>query len=140
MFDDVALGIEFFEGLVAIDEAIAREAAEAPCRFCEGPVHRSDYARKPRGGLVGAAGEAFATRFSLCCGREGCPLAVARRAVCTRAGPALTSVMRYAEPVALGWVRVAGSPPLREAPEPADVSGGDQEGSGGRRARGQHSA
>lgn len=72
MFDEVALGIEFFEGLVAIDEVIAREAAKAPCRFCEGPLHRSDYARKPRGGLFGAAGEAFAKRFSLCCGREGC--------------------------------------------------------------------
>jgi hypothetical protein len=72
MFDEVELGIEFFEGLVAIDEMIAHEAAKSPCRFCGGRLHRSDYARKPRGGLFGAAGEAFSRRLSLCCGREGC--------------------------------------------------------------------
>ena len=72
MFNPIELGIEFFEGLVAIDEAIVRQAAEAPCPDCGGPLYRSDHARKPRGGLLAAAGEAFGRRFNLCCGREGC--------------------------------------------------------------------
>src|SRR5271157_4368665 len=38
----------------------------------DGPLHRSDYDRKPRGALIAPAGEAFVRRFSLCCGREGC--------------------------------------------------------------------
>jgi hypothetical protein len=46
--------------------------AEDRCPVCGGPLHRSDYARKPRGALLAAAGEEFVTRFSLCCGREGC--------------------------------------------------------------------
>jgi hypothetical protein len=72
MFDEIVLGREFFEGLVAIDEAIVAQAAKQPCRFCGGPLHRSDYARKPRGGLIAAVGEDLAQRFSLCCGWEGC--------------------------------------------------------------------
>jgi len=39
---------------------------------CGGPLHRSDYERKPCGALMAAAGEEFVNRFSLCCGREGC--------------------------------------------------------------------
>ena len=69
---DSSLGGEFFEGLVAIDEAIVERAAAEPCRDCGGPLHRGDYPRKPRGGLMASAAEAFGRRFSLCCGREGC--------------------------------------------------------------------
>jgi hypothetical protein len=72
MFGPFELGIEFFEGLVAIDEAIVAQAAESPCQDCGGPLYRGDHARKPRGGLLAIAGEAFSRRFSLCCGREGC--------------------------------------------------------------------
>jgi hypothetical protein len=72
MFHEIELGREFFEGLMAIDAAILARAGREACRFCGGPLHRGDYARKPRGGVVGAAAEAFARRFSLCCGREGC--------------------------------------------------------------------
>jgi hypothetical protein len=72
MFDEIELGREFFEGLTAIDAAILARAECEACRFCGGPLHRGDYARKPRGGLVAMAAEAFARRFSLCCGREGC--------------------------------------------------------------------
>jgi hypothetical protein len=72
MFDQIELGREFFEGLTAIDAAILARVGSERCRFCGGPLHRGDYARKPRGGLVAAAAEAFATRFSLCCGWEGC--------------------------------------------------------------------
>src|SRR5271170_1170305 len=72
MFDPFELRGEFFEGLVAIDEAIVERAAEEPCRDCGGPLHRGDYPRKPRGGQLAVAAESFGRRFSLCCGREGC--------------------------------------------------------------------
>lgn len=72
MFDEIELGIEFFEGLCAIDLAIVAKAAEAGCEFCGGPLHRGDYPRKPRGGLLAPIAESFERRFSLCCGREGC--------------------------------------------------------------------
>ena len=72
MFDQIELVREFFEGLTAVDETIVARVAAAACPFCGGPLHRGDYPRKPRGGLVAVAAEAFRRRFSLCCGREGC--------------------------------------------------------------------
>jgi len=72
MFGDIELGSEFFEKLMAADEAIRARVAAAGCGHCGGPLHRSDYDRKPRGGRVAAGAEAFVRRFSLCCGREGC--------------------------------------------------------------------
>ncbi len=72
MFCPVEMGIEFFEGLTAIDRAIVERAAQEPCRDCGGRLHRGDYPRKPRGGDMAAAAEAFGRRFSLCCGRDGC--------------------------------------------------------------------
>jgi hypothetical protein len=72
MFDEIELGRELFEMLTAIDAAITAMVAAVACRFCGGPLHRGDYPRKPRGGLVATPGEAFVRRFSLCCGREGC--------------------------------------------------------------------
>ena len=72
MFGAFEAGIEFFEGLVAIDQAIVERAATKPCSDCGGPLYRGDYDRKPRGGWLAAAAEAFGRRFSLCCGRDGC--------------------------------------------------------------------
>lgn len=72
MFDRIELGIEFFEGLMAIDAAIVERAAEEPCRDCGGPLYRGDYPRKPRGGRLAIVAEVFGRRFSLCCGRDGC--------------------------------------------------------------------
>ena len=46
--------------------------AAGGCPACGGPLHRSDYERKPRGGLIAPEGEPSVRRFSLCCGREGC--------------------------------------------------------------------
>jgi len=63
---------EFFVLLEQLDEQIARQVAAAGCPKCGGPLHRADYARKPRGARIAPAGEAFVLRFSLCCGREGC--------------------------------------------------------------------
>jgi hypothetical protein len=72
MFDRIELGSEFFEGLLAVDVAIVQAANGRGCRFCGGRLHRGDYPRKPRGGLIGRAAEAFKRRFSLCCSEEGC--------------------------------------------------------------------
>jgi hypothetical protein len=72
MLDDLDLGSEFFGLLVRADEAVTRRVAAEGCAVCDGPLHRSDYDRKPRGALIAPAGEAFVRRFSLCCGREGC--------------------------------------------------------------------
>jgi hypothetical protein len=72
MLDDLDLGGEFFRLLVRLDEAVMRQVCAGGCRWCEGPLHRSDFDRKPRGALIALAGEAFVRRFSLCCGREGC--------------------------------------------------------------------
>lgn len=63
---------EFFANLAKIDEQLARWVASQGCPKCGGPLHRGDYQRKPRGGLVAAAGEAFRQRYSLCCGQVGC--------------------------------------------------------------------
>jgi hypothetical protein len=72
MFDPFEMRREFFEGLTTIDAVIVARAAEEPCRDCGGPLYRGDYPRKPRGGLLAGAAEAFGRRFSLCCGRDGC--------------------------------------------------------------------
>lgn len=68
MLHGVDLSQEFFARLVKLDEELVRRVAADACPKCEGPLHRSDYSRKPRGGLFALAGEALNKRFSLCCG------------------------------------------------------------------------
>lgn len=72
MCHEFELGREFFAKLAEMDERLAAWVAARGCPKCGGRLHRGDYERKPRGGLVAAAGEAFNHRYSLCCGREGC--------------------------------------------------------------------
>lgn len=72
MWHDVCPGGEFFAAMLALDLEITKAVAAEGCHHCGGALHRSDYQRKPRGGLLAAAGEAFCVRFSLCCGCEGC--------------------------------------------------------------------
>ena len=72
MVDEHDLGREFFVVLEQVDRAVMQRVAAAGCRRCDGPLHRSDYGRKPRGALIAPAGEDSVRRFSLCCGREGC--------------------------------------------------------------------
>jgi hypothetical protein len=61
----------FFELLLGIDQELLEEAWRLPCPHCQGRLHRGDFRRKPRGAPASLAAE-FATRFSLCCGRDGC--------------------------------------------------------------------
>jgi len=64
--------INFFEQLCAEDARVAAAVKSAGCRQCSGRLDRADYPRKPRGGVVGAAGEQIERRLSFCCSREGC--------------------------------------------------------------------
>ena len=66
------VGDKILQWLREIDEGTCRRVAAAGCGFCGGPLHRSDYPRKPRGGLLAVGGEVFSRRLSLCCGWEGC--------------------------------------------------------------------
>lgn len=66
------LEVEFFEQLKVMDERLAAAVAAARCPHCGGPLHRSNYDRKPRGGVLCGAGETAYLRYSLCCGRRGC--------------------------------------------------------------------
>jgi hypothetical protein len=72
MVHEVRLEREFFSLLEQEDGRIAEQVAAAGCPSCGGPLHRSDYERKPRGALFAPGSESSVERFSLCCGREGC--------------------------------------------------------------------
>jgi hypothetical protein len=72
MFDPIEWGRDFCERLMEVDATITARVAAGACSRCGGPLHVGNYLRKPRGGLIAMAGEEFALRFSLCCGREGC--------------------------------------------------------------------
>jgi hypothetical protein len=69
---DFAVDEEFFASLTRLDAELARQVAASGCRWCGGRLHRANYQRKPRGGLLAEVGEAFTIRHSLCCGAEGC--------------------------------------------------------------------
>lgn len=60
-----------FRLLRAIDSDLARDKREQRCPHCGGPLHQSNYVRKPRGGPP-TIPEEYLIRESLCCGREGC--------------------------------------------------------------------
>jgi hypothetical protein len=72
MSHESVLGEEWFASLEEFDRQIAEAVAAEGCRHCGGPLHQGNYERKPRGGNIAGAGEAFRLRHSLCCGREGC--------------------------------------------------------------------
>jgi hypothetical protein len=72
MSHESVLGGEWFSRLEEIDRQIAAAVAAQGCRHCGGPLYQGNYERKPRGGQLAQAGEAFTLRHSLCCGREGC--------------------------------------------------------------------
>ena len=72
MLHDLRLGGELFARLLEMDCKIARWVASLGCQYCAGPLHQSNYRRKPRGAKIAETSEAFVLRYSLCCGREGC--------------------------------------------------------------------
>ena len=72
MLPSFAIGDKILKRLLEIDEATSARVAKWGCLHCTGPLHRADYPRKPRGGLLAVFGEGYSTRISLCCGWEGC--------------------------------------------------------------------
>lgn len=70
--EDLGLKVEDFVALEEWDRQLARAVAGGGCPLCGGPLHQANYQRKPRGGLLAAAGEGLAKRYALCCGRRGC--------------------------------------------------------------------
>lgn len=72
MLPECIVSNNLWNQLIEIDEQIARAVAARGCPRCGGRLHRGDYLRKPRGGLVALVAECVARRISLCCGRRGC--------------------------------------------------------------------
>jgi hypothetical protein len=70
MLHELGLDEEFFSSLTALDAEIARRVAVEGCPRCGGPLHIANYPRKPLGGMMAAAAEAFTIRHSLCCGKD----------------------------------------------------------------------
>lgn len=95
----------FYPLLQKIDEDLAERTRLARCPLCGGPLHHSDYPRKPRGELVPLSWE-FLRRFSFCCAREDC-----------RKRTTPPSVRFLGRKVYLGFVVVLVSA-LRQGPSP----------------------
>jgi len=72
MVPGLVLELKFFHRLEEIDRALALAVRAGGCTHCGGPLHFSNYLRKPRGGCFGASAESQALRYSLCCGQDGC--------------------------------------------------------------------
>ena len=67
LFGDVRL----YELLWRVDGDLAREAQKERCAHCGGPLHVSNFPRKPRGeGLPETLGARYEERLSFCCGRD----------------------------------------------------------------------
>lgn len=60
-----------FFHLYTLDKLVAQECQKKTCAECGGPLHFANYQRKPRGEPCDLP-EEYLTRFSLCCGRQGC--------------------------------------------------------------------
>ena len=71
MYLDIGRRATLFHALLLIDLDFAARCRQCGCRYCGGPLHQSNYQRKPRGCLE-ALDDEVCLRLSLCCGREGC--------------------------------------------------------------------
>ena len=72
MWHELRPDVEFLKTLEAGDAEAVAWVKSGGCAHCGGPLYRSDYWRKPRGGLLVPGVEGLWLRFSLCCGAEGC--------------------------------------------------------------------
>ena len=63
--------VSLFRVLHQIDQEFSQTCQQAGCPYCDGPLHKASYFRKPRGG-PGNIPEEYQIRLSLCCGRESC--------------------------------------------------------------------
>ena len=73
MWHELLGDARLYELLLRVDVELAREAQGQRCPRCGGPLHVSTFPRKPRGEeLPRGLRDAYALRFSFCCGEEGC--------------------------------------------------------------------
>ena len=73
MWHELLGDARLYELLLRVDVELAREARGRRCADCGGPLHVSNYPRKPRGEeLAGGLSDRYALRLSFCCGEEGC--------------------------------------------------------------------
>lgn len=70
MLPEILQSTNIFYLLHRIDIDLARQQQKAGCPFCGGPLHYSNYQRKPRGGPCLSAD--LSIRRSLCCSKERC--------------------------------------------------------------------
>jgi hypothetical protein len=68
VYDAVLRDPAFFRFLLRIDQELAEQTRRAGCQHCEGPLHVSDFPRKPRGCPASVISD-YSSRFSFTCGR-----------------------------------------------------------------------
>ena len=101
-----------YMALARLDEEIAAEVKLRGCPFCPGDLHWARYPRKPRC-LPAEVEDAFRSRASFCCNREGCrrrttPPSVRflGRKVFSSAAVVLVTILRHGPtPERLGRIR-----------------------------------
>lgn len=71
MLPELCLRSNLYHLLHHIELSLALETQQKRCPFCGGPLHHSDYMRKPRGGPDDLP-EILLTRISFCCGNRSC--------------------------------------------------------------------
>lgn len=71
MLSELLRKLNLFYVLFRIDCDLADQTQQKRCPFCGGPLHISNYTRKPRGGPDHIPDE-YLVRHSFCCGRNGC--------------------------------------------------------------------
>ena len=71
MLPELIQKVSLFHLLHRIDIDLAKQLQQGRCPYCNGPLHHSNYERKPRGGPKNIPDE-YLVRQSLCCGRPDC--------------------------------------------------------------------
>lgn len=67
MYRDLVLDPSFWQRAVRIDQKLLADAISQGCPHCGGPLHVSNYPRKPQG--LSDEFETMTVRFSSCCGK-----------------------------------------------------------------------
>lgn len=71
MLSELVEKVSLFHILHCIDTDLCKQLRQKGCPYCGGPLHQSNYERKPRGGPQNIPDE-YLIRQSLCCGRPEC--------------------------------------------------------------------
>ena len=71
MLSELLEKVSLFRILHRIDTDLCKQLRQKGCPYCGGPLHQSNYERKPRGGPETIPDE-YLIRQSLCCGRPQC--------------------------------------------------------------------